>query len=276
MFPEIMGPLLLFKIGNDGTHSNDVIQIRQEDLRTWDGCGVAPEGPSATEEGILPSLSPSSLSSTTIRPPYRLITGTPPYFPLDSFVASQNHNQKVCCRIPTRGCASDYIKAASRLLLEEGDHTASNIDGGVFCMVEAAFNKAEADVLDTVETCNMRVRRRVDVVTRFGLEPRFSCWVMTKKKSDSKNSKEKSDSDKTTTANTSSSTTSSGNSNDNKLKCSGDIKYDFPIETFTLRNADLTRTQEYSNAMEIMGWVDFEKCKKQSGKEADDTTNSTS
>jgi hypothetical protein len=189
-------------------------------------------------------------------------------------VASQNHNQKVCCRIPTRGCASDYIQAASRLLLEEGDYnsdTGVNIDGGVFCMVEAAFNKAEADVLDTVEKCNMRVRRRVDVVTRFGLEPRFSCWVMTKKKSDSKNDKKKSDSsDKTTTANTSSSTTtSSGNSNDNKLKCSGDIKYDFPIEIFTLRNADLTRTEEYSNAMEIMGWVDFEKCKKQSGKEPD-------
>ena len=239
-------------------------------MRTWDGCGVAPEGPSATVEGILPSSSSSSLSSTTLRPPYRLITGTPPYFPLDSFVASQNHNQKVCCRVPTRGCASDYIKAASRLLLEEGDYTAStDIDGGVFCMVEAAFNKAEADVLDTVEKCNMRVRRRIDVVTRFGLEPRFSCWVMTKKKkSDSKNNKNKFDSDRTTTANkSSSSTTSSGNSNDNILKkCSGDIKYDFPIETFTLRNADLTRTEEYSNAMEIMGWVDFEKYKNQAEK----------
>ena len=146
-------------------------------------------------------------------------------------------------------------------------------------MVEAAFNKAEADVLDTVEKCNMRVRRRIDVVTRFGLEPRFSCWVMTKKKkSDSKNNKKQSDSDKTTTVNTSSSsTTSSGNSNDNILKkCSGDTKYEFPIETFTLRNADLTRTEEYSNAMEIMGWVDFEKYKKQSGEEADETTNSTS
>mmetsp|Transcript_24361 Transcript_24361/g.51452 ORF Transcript_24361/g.51452 Transcript_24361/m.51452 type:complete len:85 (-) Transcript_24361:107-361(-) len=52
------------------------------------------------------------------------------------------------------------------------------------------------------------------------------------------------------------------NGNDNSTKNSIDTNTDkFPIETLTLRNADLTRTKEYTNAMEIMGWVDFEKSK---------------
>jgi len=239
-----------WNLGSDGTHSNDIVQIRQEDLRTWNGDGVAPVGPIA--EGV------------ALRPPYRLVTGTPPYFPLGSFVASQNHEQKVRCRIPTRGNASDYIKAASRLLMEEVDCTNDTIKNsdtlentrkdegeGVFCMVEAAFEKAEAAVLDAVKKYKMRVQRRVDVVTKVGLTPRFSCWVMTKKSIS--NIKKKADSDENTTANTS--TMISGNSNE---------KYDFPVEIFTLRNADLTRTEEYTNAMEIMGWVDFEKYKNKS------------
>ena len=204
---------LEWNLGSDGTSTEDVVQIRQNDLRTWDGCG---------------------LNDQEVKAPYHLITGTPPYFPLDSFVASQNHEQKVRCRVPTRGGAPDYIEAASKYLMEErsSDETEDKAEG-VFCMVEAAFDKAEAGVLDAVKRFNMRVRRRVDVVTRSGLPPRFSCWVMTKK--NTKAAKEEGESSK---------------SNDK-----------FPIETLTLRNADFSRTKEYTEAMEIMGWVDFEKSK---------------
>jgi len=234
---------LEWNLGTDGTSSKDVVQIRQNDLRSWDGCGVNED-----------------TQSSCIRAPYHLMTGTPPYFPLDSFVASQNHEQKIRCRVPTRGGAPEYIETASRFLKEESCN--KNIDGkkngtensddslveddceGVFCMVEAAFDKAEAGVLDAVKKFNMRVRRRVDVVTRFGLPPRFSCWVMTKKNSSESNLGEM--------------------NNKNVAKNLNDSRIDrvaFPIETFTLRNADLSRTKEYTYAMEKMGWVDFEKSK---------------
>lgn len=256
---------LEWNLGNDGTSPNDVVQIRQNDLRTWDGFGVKNE--KVTQDGN--DLSP--------RHPYHLITGTPPYFPLDSFVASQNHEQKVRCRVPTRGGAPDYIEAASRFLMEEnsskgGETTTSDAkkpchskNEGVFCMVEAAFDKAEAGVLEAVKKFNMRVRRRVDVVTRTGLPPRFSCWVMTKKRTDTNaameaSNIEKADDDKTE---------NTDNNEDNKI---GDNDSDtFPIEILTLRNADFTRTKEYTDAMEIMGWVDFEKSKLKIEKTAEET-----
>jgi len=157
------------------------------------------------------------------RPPsYQLITGTPPYFPLEKFVASPNHPQKVRCRMPTRGRATEYIAAASRLLQPQEPP-----GGGIFVMVEAAFATAEAAVLAAVVQYQMTVVRRVDVVTRCGLAPRFSCWVMT------------------TTTTTNDNTTTSP----------------FPVEIFTLRDSNLKRTHEYTRAMEAMGWVDFEKYK---------------
>ena len=256
---------LEWNLGSDGTSPDDVVQIRQNDLRTWDGFGVKNQEVAAN----------NGKDDASPCPPYHLITGTPPYFPLDSFVASQNHEQKVRCRVPTRGGAPDYIEAASRFLMEEnsdneseGEETttsdakkschAKNRTEGVFCMVEAAFDKAEAGVLEAVKKFNMRVRRRVDVITRTGLPPRFSCWVMTKKSTNSNagasameaSNSEKANDDKTQ---------NTDNNEENKGSDNGsDV---FPIEILTLRNADFTRTKEYTDAMEIMGWVDFEKSK---------------
>mmetsp|Transcript_18187 Transcript_18187/g.32797 ORF Transcript_18187/g.32797 Transcript_18187/m.32797 type:complete len:119 (+) Transcript_18187:1-357(+) len=104
-------------------------------------------------------------------------------------------------------------------------------------MVEAAFDKAEAAVLETAQKFGMKVQRRLDVVTRSGLPPRFSCWVMTKAKRNPQNDGEDYD----------------------DINKNSDGHYKFPVESLTLRNADLTRTNEYSAAMEVMGWVDFEK-----------------
>ena len=205
---------LQWNVGSDGTNPNDIVQVKQHDLRSWDGTIL---GKNEDDE------------KTSLKPPYKLITGTPPYFPIDSFVASQNHDQKVRCRVPTRGSASDYIEAASRLLADEKD-------GGVFCMVEAAFDKAEAAVIETAQKCGMQIERRLDVITRAGLPPRFSCWVMTKGE-----------------------TVNGTNPNKDALDT-------FSIETLTIRNTDLTRTKDYSAALEVMGWVDFEKSKCKSEK----------
>ena len=255
---------LEWNLGSDGTSSKDMVQIRQNDLRTWDGCGV-------NDQDTTTMQSANNEQSRCLRAPYHLITGTPPYFPLDSFVASQNHEQKVRCRVPTRGGAPEYIEAASRFLMEEScedilerEDSINCIEKGcpvetraegVFCMVEAAFDKAEASVLDAVKQFNMRVLRRVDVITRAGLPPRFSCWVMSKKNS----SKTNTGASTTTTFNPKSrSCEEATKKNNEESKNDGD---EFPIETLTLRNADFTRTKEYTDAMEIMGWVDFEKSK---------------
>ncbi|KAL3908188.1 MAG: hypothetical protein SGILL_008578, partial [Bacillariaceae sp.] len=198
-----------WNLGTSGSDADDIVRVQEGDLRSWKG-------------------------DTVISPPYDLITGTPPYFPLDSFVESQNHDQKIRCRVPTRGSASDYIRAASRLLKSAEERNGTNATergsegaGGVFCMVEAAFDKAKAAVLDTAKECGMKIERRLDVITREGLPPRFSCWVMIKHPKQS--------------------------------ALHEGVNAVFDIETLTLRNTDLSRTSEYSRAMELMGWVDFEK-----------------
>ncbi|VEU38798.1 unnamed protein product [Pseudo-nitzschia multistriata] len=273
---------LEWNLGSDGTSPYDAVQVRQNDLRTWDGYGISIPKSIAQRESTTPHTERAGAISgenkkdptpSTLGPPYHLITGTPPYFPLDSFVASQNHEQKVRCRVPTRGGAPDYIATASRFLLEEesdettsanhvdaGSH-ATNSGGGVFCMVEAAFDKAEAGVLAAVEKHNMRVQRRVDVITRTGLPPRFSCWIMTKKKVSTNHKKAiptNNLSKNETNDNAQTVSDADGNRKEIKRDNSSE-KSPFPIETLTLRNADLSRTKEYTNAMEIMGWVDFEK-----------------
>ncbi|KAL3907728.1 MAG: hypothetical protein SGILL_008755, partial [Bacillariaceae sp.] len=59
-----------WNLGTSGSDADDIVRVQQGDLRSWKG-------------------------DTVISPPYDLITGTPPYFPLDSFVGSQNHDQKI-------------------------------------------------------------------------------------------------------------------------------------------------------------------------------------
>jgi len=242
---------LEWNLGSDGSSPKDVVQIRQNDLRTWDGLGV-------NDHEVTQNGAGNDGTSPCLKASYHLITGTPPYFPLDSFVASQNHEQKVRCRVPTRGGAPDYIEAASQFLIEESSDD-NNTTEGVFCMVEAAFDKAEAGVLAAVKKFNMRVRRRVDVITRTGLPPRFSCWVMTKKSSS------KSNEEVTATLKDNKSEEANENTENNK-----DHDDKFPIETLTLRNADFSRTKEYTDAMEIMGWVDFEKSKLKLHKSAEE------
>lgn len=185
---------LLWNLGQDGSKEDHLVRVSHDDLRTWNGENQK----------------------------YDLITGTPPYFPLARFVSSENHSQKIRCRVPTRGAASDYIEAAARLLA----------DDGVLVLVETAQKEGELAIWEALKKYQLRATKRIDVVTRAGLPPRFSCWVMVRQgkngDDDNKNSTEK-------------------------------IAYEI-TSTFTLRNDDTgkSRTLEYVQAMEELGWIDFE------------------
>ena len=53
-----------------------------------------------------------------------------------------------------------------------------------------------------------------------------------------------------------------GKSNDDKMNgTESPSSPSFPIETLTIRNKDQSRTIEYVDALDIMGWVDFEQTK---------------
>lgn len=179
----------------DTTTDTQLVQVWNHDLRNW-------QPPPSLVERV------------------DLVTGTPPYFPLDRFVASENHDQKVHCRIPVRGAASDYIRAASKLLVAEK---------GRLVLVETAEAMATQAVWDTAQELGMFVVKRIDVITRQGLPPRFSCWVMGKTKKNESQARQDS--------------------------CPSSV-----ISTFTLRRNDdnNSRTKEYVAAMEAMGWIDFE------------------
>eukprot|EP00934_Nitzschia_sp_Nitz4_P007005 Nitzschia sp. Nitz4//scaffold311_size21207//12984//14279//NITZ4_008623-RA/size21207-processed-gene-0.52-mRNA-1//-1//CDS//3329547389//6995//frame0 len=188
---------LLWNLGTDGVQETSRVQLSHQDLREWAGDGQF----------------------------YDVITGTPPYFPKDRFVASENHAQKIRCRVPTRGAASDYLVAAAKRI-RRGDKDKGE-EPGVVVLVETARSEAEQALLQTIQEVQFRVIYRLDVITRTGLPPRFSCWVMAPK---------------TETA-----------AKDDKEAPT------FPIEFLTIRNADQSRTIEYVESMESMGWVDFER-----------------
>jgi hypothetical protein len=191
------------------------IQLEHADLRSWDPNSNKSATANKEKGGTKPTL-------------FDLVTGTPPYFPLDRFVASENHSQKIRCRVPTRGAASDYVAAAARLLKPNG----------IFVMVETARQEAEQCVVKAADQHKLGIWKRIDVVTRTGLPPRFSCWVMGKRKT---------------------STTPFKNADKNHNDCTPPSSVrSFPITTFTLRDENQIRTAEYVDAMEMMGWIDFE------------------
>ena len=204
---------LLWNLGQDGSDPSHSVQLSHEDLRTWNGGNLAP---------------------------FDLITGTPPYFPSDRFVASENHSQKVRCRIPTRGAAADYVTAAARLIKP----------GGIICIVETARKEGEEGMLQAIHENRLKVLKRLDVITRTGLPPRFSCWVLTN------NNKKQIKNDQLT--NDKNEKPDSSNTIDETFVNQQENEVNFCIKTLTIRNKDQSRTLEYVDAIENMGWVDFE------------------
>ena len=214
-----------------------IVQLKHQDLRSWDGGNMAP---------------------------YNLITGTPPYFPQDRFVASENSGQKIRCRVPTRGAASDYLETAARLIRSDGK--------GRICIVETSRKEAELAILETLQKLpQIQVLRRLDVITRTGLPPRFSCWVFTKRRiSSSSGNGDNSNDNQVSSSNGETAAACTGTPRDEsrvrKEKSetahpAPSSPFSFPIGTLTIRNKDQSRTMEYVESLDIMGWVDFEQTK---------------
>ena len=213
---------LQFNLGQDGSDPSHTVQLTHSDLREWDGGSLRP---------------------------YHVITGTPPYFPKAHFVASQNHSQKIRCRVPTRGAAADYVTAAARLIRKPD---------GIICIAETARKEGEDAMWEAIHQNELAVLRRLDVITRTGLPPRFSCWLLTTKEGahhkKKKNNIHNEDDDDETRLDLN----LLGSSTSHK---SGTRERSCRIETLTIRNEDQSRTLEYVEAMESMGWVDFEMTK---------------
>ena len=95
---------------------------------------------------------------------FRLVTGSPPYFPLGTGVLPDDP-QKVAARFEVRGDVSDYARAAARHLTPDGTF--------VFCFPTPQRERALAAVRDAgLVTTAMR-----DVIPRATLRPLFTLFA---------------------------------------------------------------------------------------------------
>lgn len=95
---------------------------------------------------------------------FRLITGSPPYFPLGTGVLPDDP-QKVAARFEVRGDVADYARAAERHLADDGSF--------VFCFPTAQRDRALTAVRDAglVTVCYQ------DVIPRETLAPLFTLFA---------------------------------------------------------------------------------------------------
>jgi tRNA1(Val) A37 N6-methylase TrmN6 len=105
--------------------------------------------------------------ATQAWPPERcdLVTGTPPYLPPGTAVASPDP-QRAAARIELRGGVEDYLAAAARVLAPGGR------------VVVCADGRAPERVARGAEAAGLALLRRLDVVARAGAAgPLFSVWT---------------------------------------------------------------------------------------------------
>jgi tRNA1(Val) A37 N6-methylase TrmN6 len=101
---------------------------------------------------------------------FDLITGSPPYFPLDSGPISE-HPQKQACRFEIRGTVADYILTASK-------HLAL---GGMFTLVFPIQPvHQEKRVLDGAKEAGMTIVRFRPVALKEGEPPLLGLFCMVK------------------------------------------------------------------------------------------------
>ncbi len=102
---------------------------------------------------------------------FDLITGTPPYWPLDAGVQSE-HEQKIACRFEVRGDVADYCHVAARHLAP----------GGTFTCVFQARPQMQLDrVFQGAEDAGLMVVRWRPIVMRGGDEPLLGLFMMMRK-----------------------------------------------------------------------------------------------
>ncbi len=94
-----------------------------------------------------------------------LVTGTPPYLPQGTALASPDP-QRAAARLELRGGVEDYLAAASRALAPGGR------------VVVCADGRAPERVLRGATAAGLAARRRLDVIPRAGAPgPLFSVWT---------------------------------------------------------------------------------------------------
>lgn len=94
-----------------------------------------------------------------------LVTGTPPYLPPGTALASPDP-QRAAARLELRGGVEEYLAAAARVLAPEGR------------VVVCADGRAPERVLRGAAAAGIAPRRRLDVVARAGAPaPLFSVWT---------------------------------------------------------------------------------------------------
>lgn len=99
-------------------------------------------------------------------PKAQLVTGTPPYLPLGTAIASPDP-QRAAARIELRGGVEDYLAAAARLVDPRG------------WVVVCADGRRPGRVLQGADTAGLFPVRRRDVYAREGAkEPLFSVWTL--------------------------------------------------------------------------------------------------
>ena len=93
-----------------------------------------------------------------------LVTGTPPYLPEGTALASPDP-QRAAARIELRGGVEDYLAAAARVLDPGGR------------VVVCADGRAPERVIRGAAAAGLSLRRRLDVVPRAGRTPLFSVFT---------------------------------------------------------------------------------------------------
>jgi tRNA1Val (adenine37-N6)-methyltransferase len=100
-----------------------------------------------------------------VRPPFDLITGTPPYFPPEAALDAEDE-QRAFARIEYRGGVEAYIGAGAPLLSPSGLF--------VLCGDARANERTES----AAGAVGLHVRARCDVIARAGVSALFSIWTL--------------------------------------------------------------------------------------------------
>jgi tRNA1(Val) A37 N6-methylase TrmN6 len=96
---------------------------------------------------------------------FDLVTGTPPYFPKGTALDADD-KQRTFARMENRGGVEAYMRAASRVVTDDGT------------VVLCGDHEADARVMAAQEACGLYVRARTDVTPKEGKPVLFSVWVL--------------------------------------------------------------------------------------------------
>lgn len=97
--------------------------------------------------------------------PFDLITGTPPYFPVEAALEAEDA-QRAAARIEYRGGIEAYVEAGARLLGAQGT------------LVVCGDARAEHRTLSASLSAGLCVHERCDVIARAGRPALFSIWTL--------------------------------------------------------------------------------------------------